>query len=296
MPNLQVILKRRRAIRNIHAVTRTMEMIGTAQYQRVSGQRKLGMLAIEQAMRMLGEAATIAARSSHPLLVGRADRPCGLVVLASDRGMCGGYNNRLGAVARKAAAELLGEGRKIRIYIVGKRGRFQMLPERRRAGREDGVELPPPHQTHLSFDGRDLYAHVVDLAEQLMQEFTRGELGEARVVFTRHLRPGASAPEVIRLLPVELPPPADHRVPPDLMPSTGQVVEALLPMAVRLRLYECFLDAIASEHMARMIAMRMADGNAEEMLADLAMRINRARRGKITTELAEILGGSEAVQ
>jgi F-type H+-transporting ATPase subunit gamma len=142
------------------------------------------------------------------------------------------------------------------------------------------------------------FAAVGELADEFLAAYQDGRIGGLEVGYMQFVSPGRQSPSIAPLLPLsdvrEASPQhaeADEPVRYDLMPSAHEILERLLPATVRLRLYQCFLDAAVGEQIARITAMRAANKNADEMIHDLTLRYNRLRQSQITTELAEILGG-----
>ena len=297
MAKIRDILTRRKTARNIRKITRTMEMISTSRYRRVQGW-VTGLHpyteGLDDVVRHLARHAG-GRRHPQPLL---AERPHvardALLVLASNRGMCAGYNGSVVRLALGRIRALADEGRQVDVYAVGARVLAGL--------REAGIQ---PVWYARQYEGRVPMADVADLADLLMERFTADQVGTVQTVYTRFLSPGAQRTAVQRLLPLgELIAPRPGELdevsaPPryDFMPADPQrILELLLPRTVVVRLYQAFLDALASEHMARMTAMRAATENAEDMAHRLTLAYNRARQGGITRELAEIVGGAEAMK
>jgi F-type H+-transporting ATPase subunit gamma len=143
------------------------------------------------------------------------------------------------------------------------------------------------------------------MAEQFMNEYYAGGIDGVDVVYSRMIGSSRTAPVVFALLPMELPAPPDEaedawtmeeRVPYEFVPSADIMMDRLLPMTIRLRLFQCFMEAAVTEHIARMTSMHSAGESAEDMIQSLTVKYNRTRQAQITTELAEILGGRTALE
>jgi F-type H+-transporting ATPase subunit gamma len=233
------------------------------------------------------------------LLEAHPDAPAeAVVVLASNRGMCGGYNSAINRQAEHLCAELLEAGRAVELHLFGKRA----------SGRIE-------HERLVVRDRRPLQETVPTIedasaiADGFMDRYLLGELSGVQVVYMQFLSAGAQRPTVLRLLPAGQDEPwpdslvSRRRIAPiagedryDLLPDPETLFRRLVPLSVRVRLHQCLLDAQAGEHVARMTAMRLATENADRMIRTLTTQYNRARQGAITTELAEIMGGAEAME
>jgi F-type H+-transporting ATPase subunit gamma len=286
MAKARKILKRARAVENI----RTMDMVSTARFKRAHDKASGARPYTDRITDLVGALMDRAQDEvGHPLL----KDPVGLkrdvlVVLTSNRGMCGAMNPQVLRAAQARLRQLRGAGYEMLVYVVGKRGvrhfRFRgMTMDRELAELGD---LPD-------------YEAVCDVADELMDDFLADRISGVEVAFMQFVSSGHQTPVIAQILPmsnIEPPPrpgPAGGRPAPyDLIPAAGSILADLLPATVRLRLYQCFLDSSLSEQIMRIQAMRSATENADEMLHDLRVQYNRLRQSQITTELAEIVGGS----
>ncbi|HEX4054468.1 MAG TPA: ATP synthase F1 subunit gamma [Tepidisphaeraceae bacterium] len=298
MAKARAIVKRRKAVRNIRKITKTMQMIATAKFQK-SLKRAVGTKAYSNKIR---ELVTEVARSigdvSHPLL----RRPGGtdvsgtvaLLVITSNRGLAGAYN---GSVLRNAAhfiAEQQRQNKKIELFVVGKKGAsYFNFHHRPITQRYDAGDTPK-------------FADVEKIADGFIEKFTKGQYDAVYVAYMNFISAGVQKPDVISLLPlagVEAPKAkaggsADFGAMAiyDFIPDAQTLLDELLPQTVKTAVFQAFLDATTSEHVARMIAMKSATDNADKMVKSLTMKYNRARQSQITTELSEIMGGVEAME
>jgi F-type H+-transporting ATPase subunit gamma len=305
---LRKILTRRKAVRTLHTVTRTMEMVATARFKRTYNRFLSARSYLDGMAELLEEVLRKSdpARLKHPLLrQGNRKAPWVLLVLTSDRGLCGGYNNAVLTIARARREELIREKRTVQLHVVGKRGLSQL--------RHEGSSVD---RVYESLDGSAQSWHAVSqLADSFLQDYLGRALSGLDVVHSDLVGSAGHRPTILRLLPmrvVEEKQPAEETFEDDawepwepllkpeleyeFVPSTETVFHRLLPMTFRLRLYRCFMASAVTEQIARMTAMRAANDNAEEMLRALTIRYNRTRQAQITTELAEILGGRAALQ
>jgi len=214
-----------------------------------------------------------------------------LLVLTSKRGLCGGYNSSVLQLAMERHDQLVGAGYRVLLQVSGKRG------SRRLQFR--GFQID---QVYAAFDFLPEYEAIGRIAEALMREFMIGRIGGLEVVYMQYISSARQQPAVSQLLPmahVEAPrrlmPTSASPMEYELIPSADEILRNLLPATVRLRLWQCFLDASISERVMRMTAMRAATENADAMIHDLTVRYNRMRQAQITTELAEIVGGRTGI-
>ncbi len=279
-------------MRNIRAVTRTMEMAAVAQFQRVRQMAKGSRPAAEQIERMLNDLAPVLAKTDHPFLRGGSGKTCALIIVTSDRGLCAGYNNVVMGVARRAAEDLVGKGREVSPYVIGRRGAALI---RRYQSEDAEAPIGEPYKTYDGCRASHLHEHVAELAEEVMARVTTGEVAAAYVAYAGMVG-GVAEGQVGTLAPLVPREPAEKVDGDecDFIPSAEAIIETLMPMAIRMRLLECFCESLTAEHASRMTAMRAATGNADDMISDLTRRAGRARRERITAELAEILAGAEA--
>ncbi len=233
---------------------------------------------------------------SHPLLRSPADNPGGriaLVVITSNRGLAGAYNGSVLRMAGHFVRDREAGGKKFDLIVAGKKGfnyfNFQKRPV---AARLDGIGDAPK------------FSDVEPVAQKLIDEFIAGKYDAVYVAFMNFISAGSQKPEVAQLLPLAAPKaaketksgPLNLKSVYDFIPDAKTLLDELLPLTVKTQLFQCFLDATTSEHVARMIAMKSATDNAEQMVKDLTMKYNRARQSQITTELSEIMGGVEAMK
>ena len=293
MAKARAILKRVKAVKAIRTVTKTMEMVATARYRK-NHQR---VTAIRPYVDQLAETVRhLVTRGSltdleHPLLRSEpsAKRQV-LLVITSNRGLAGSYNSGVLRLATQRVRQLAGEGFEVPLHVVGKRG-IQYMRFRRYA-----VE-----SSYTQFDNVPAYELVREIADGFLTRFIAGEISGVEVVYTRFISTGKQSPVIAPVLPLSdiggasgAGAPADPGRQPsyELIPSAKELFDRLLPLTVRMKIFQCFLDAAVSEQMMRITAMRSATDSADEMIHDLTVQYNRSRQAQITTELAEIMGGS----
>ncbi|MFL6260667.1 MAG: ATP synthase F1 subunit gamma [Thermoanaerobaculia bacterium] len=288
MANRRILVKRRKAVRNIRKITRTMQLIATARFQAAFNRAVATRPYTEKLAELVADLSRAAGDVDHPLLRTNegVDRAA-LVVLTSDRGLAGGYN---ASVLRTALGHLDQQpaGTTTDVHMVGKKGISYFRFLRR----------PVAEQTSGIGD-RPRFDQVEPIANALIDRFVRGEIASAHVAYTKFLSAGQQKPVVVQLLPLqpevkegeEKAKPVEY----EFSPEPKELLDELLPATVRIRLFQAFNDAAVSEQVARMVAMKAATDAAQDMIKALTREYNRARQTQITMELLDIVGGANAL-
>lgn len=286
------IKTRIKAVKNIQRITRTMQMIATSKFSKAQQAATSSKPYTEGLFDLVAQLAKAAGEVEHPLLEsGDTSKPELTLVITSDRGLCGPYNANL---IRNALNHLRGNdsARSGPVEVVGKKGLTPL--------RFNGIEIA---EHHTQFGDKPSYEDVEALAQRYIELFSAGKVSAVRVVSMKYFSAGKQAPQVLQVLPfsseaAELL--ADEASGPtanyEFTPSAEELLGALLPAAVKAVLFQVFNDAIVSEHVARMIAMKAATDNAGKMGKALKTKYNRARQAQITTELTEIVSGAAALE
>lgn len=287
MAQLREIKKRIKAVRNIQRITRTMQMIATAKFKSSLDRAQATKPYTRKIGELVAEVAANAGEVKHPLFESPTP-PVGrelLLVISSDRGLCGAYNSN---VLRTAVTHLRGINGQADLEVVGRKGavffRFTGYP----------VSV---HHTH--FGDKPSYADVEALAEAYMKRFEEGQYDAIRIASMQFISAGRQTPVVEQLLPLK-PPSAEGSAGPsveyEFSPDAETLLSELLPITVKTRLFQAFSDAVVSENVARMVAMKAATDNAGKLGKSLKRNFNRARQAQITTELTEIIGGAASLE
>lgn len=289
MAKARQIVRRRRAVTNIKKITQTMQLIATARYQKCLARAAASKPYTEQLMEMVSALAG-GDTLDHPLLrKNESAKTSILLVITSNRGLCGGYNASVLRTGAEHRRKLITEGITPELEVVGKKAvaflRF--------------LQVPTTAAT-TDVEDRIAFARVAEMAERFIKRYTSGELHSVDVVYTKFNSLSSQKATVTQLLPME-PPKADatkskQTVQFEFSPDPAVLLASLLPVTVKTRLYQYFNDAIVSEQVARMVAMKQATDAAGDMIKYLTRQYNRARQSQITTELADIVGGAEAVK
>ncbi|MEO1007275.1 MAG: ATP synthase F1 subunit gamma [Planctomycetota bacterium] len=294
MAKTREIKKRIKAVKNIQRITRTMQMIATSKFAKAQGRAESTKPYTEGIFELVQELAATAGNVDHPLISGpdggfRDDARPLTLVLTSDRGLCGPYN---GSVLRTAMKHLRSDPaiREGDIDLVGKKGaaflKFNGLPIARQ---------------HTQFGDRPEFEDVQELAQSYIERFEAGRITGVTVIYMRYITVARQTPEVLQLLPLK-PPTIDNAAKDgafsaeyEFSPDADELLADLLPETVKATLFQAFNDAVVSENIARMVAMKAATDNAGKMGKALKRKFNRARQSQITTELTEIVSGAAAL-
>lgn len=286
------IKKRIKAVSNIRRITRTMQMIATSKFAR-SQQRSVASKPYTNALFALVRELAEAAGTEHPLLAGvpgSENKPELTLVITSDRGLCGPYN---GSILRTATRHLRSTPRAESgpLEVVGKKGASVL--------RFLGIDVTR-HHTH--FGDQPRFEEVERLAGEYIDRYLSGEISAVRIVYMKYVSAGKQTPEVMQLLPFKAEGAAataahGGAAPQyEFSPGEGELLDRVVPAAAKALLFQAFNDAIVSEHVARMVAMKAATDNAGKMRQRLSREYNRARQAQITTELTEIVSGAAALE
>lgn len=293
MAGTRNILNRRRAAENISKVTHTMETISAVKYRRYYELWRQGRDFYDALARMAYLMVIAEEPIAHPLLAENKSDERALIVIGSDRGLCGAHNTGIFRLIDVHVNMARRFGKKLKIYAKGNRvvnylkGRGVPI-----AGEyADFDEIPSPEQAR-------------QIGADFMQQYTDGQIGALSVVYTRFFSLASQRAQTISIFPVselidDLTTRATVIWPWELgfedfivSPSAFDIFDEIVRMIVNTVLSECFLESILSEHLERVVAMRSATDNAVDMIEDLTREYNRSRQGQITSDLLDIIGGS----
>jgi F-type H+-transporting ATPase subunit gamma len=300
MAKARAVLKRLKAVKNIRKITRTMELIATARFKKAMDRASEAAAYTTKIAELASDLVQSATDFSHPLMEVREERKAGvLLVLTSNRGLCGGYNSSVLKLAQQKMRDAKAQEQKLFLEVSGKRGlnflRFQKLKA---------------DQSYTNFEDKPRFDEVDPLAARFIKQYIAHEIDFVDVVYVKFLSASRQTAVVETLLPLARPAgeaakgqpgarPAGVAAAPiqyEFLPSAGEILEEILPAAFKARLFKCFLDAAVSEQIFRRVAMKAATENAGDMISNLSRVYNRARQAQITSELSEIIGGAEALQ
>lgn len=291
MANRRVLVKRRKAVRNIRKITRTMQLIATARFQAAYNRSVAGKPFTDKLDQIVRDLARAAQGLDHPLMQPPDESlPVDLMVITSNRGLCGAYNANVLRTAGDYIEGLKEREQAFQTRVVGKKGVAYL----------NFVGYPLTEEvTHLSDMPR--YEDIEPFANAMMDRFIQGEISSVQVAYMKFISTGKQVPVVAQLLPLseEVSAAADEVSETELQyefsPEPRELLDELLPATVRASLYQCFTDAGVSEQVARMVAMKAATDAAEDAIKRLTQQYNRARQTAITMELLDIVGGANAL-
>jgi F-type H+-transporting ATPase subunit gamma len=294
--SLRIIRTRIRSVRNTQKITKAMKMVAAAKLRRaqdaVVRARPYAQL-IDEMLASLARARAEADLPPHPLMAVRPLRRVEVVLLTSDRGLCGGFNSN---IIRRGQRFLVEEGarfERIQFSTVGRRGRD--------FARKRGIET---RKDYVGFFGRLRYAQAREVADDLIQAYEKDELDAVYLLYNEFKSAIVQQISLVQLLPLQ-PRALEKRAPGEkgfitpehiFEPSRPEVLQALIPRFLAMQVWRALLESEASEHGARMTAMDSATKNASEMIGRLTLDYNRARQAAITKELMEIVSGAEALK
>ena len=293
-------LKRRiRSVQNTKKITKTMELVSTSKLKRAQD-RVVGARPYAQALaEVIGQLYSPELAERFPLLRqpghtvrGAGVRRAALLLITSNRGLCGAFNANLIREARRRLEELEAQDAHTELHLVGKKGVSYFKFTKRE-----------PASQRVDIGDRPTLEQAAELAKPLMERFSKGELDAVDVVFAKFNSAVSTPPTTLRILPVS--PPEKRRsggqeataaVNYILKPSAEEILDELLPLYVQNQMYRALVETAAAEHGARRTAMKNATDAGSDMLNILQRTFNRARQAQITQELAEIVGGAEALK
>jgi F-type H+-transporting ATPase subunit gamma len=283
MPSLRDIRRRIRSVKNMSQVTRAMQMVAASRMRRAQ-QRVLATRPYSDAVRaMLGELSQQRADPStlHPLLRVRPQRRAAFIVFTSDRGLAGALNSN---VLRRATEEILRHEGDPEVITAGRKGQDFFSRRGRRLA-----------ATFIGLGERADYVDIIPVARIAIELYSEETVDAVNLVYPRFVSTLAQTPTVAQLLPVQ--PLEEHGTPLEFIiePSPEEIMDALLPRYVEVQLYQALLETTASEHSARMMAMRNATENALDIAQGLTLTYNKARQAAITKEITEIATAAGAL-
>jgi len=291
MAKARALDKRRKSIKNIRKITRTMELIATARFKQAMDRASAASAYTERITRLVSDLASSGLELSHPLLKQRETiNHATLLVLSANRGLCGGYNGNVQRAAFERLEKLKREVPNVRLELSGKRA-ISFFKHR-------GLKWD---ESFTHFEDKPKFEEVELLANRYLEAYVTGKLDRLDVVYTRFVSSSKQYAVVETLLPLSslgatAESGSEKKAMYEFLPSAESILAEVVPASFKVKLFKCFLDAAVSEQIARMVAMKSATENADEIIRDLSMSYNRARQSQITGELLEVMGGVEALK
>jgi F-type H+-transporting ATPase subunit gamma len=294
MPSLKSLKVRITSVKSTQKITKAMKMVAAAKLRRAQMAAEAGRPYAERldaVMASLASKVTVGPQSPK-LLAGTGSDQCHLLVVAtSERGLAGAFNTNIVRAARKTADSLIAQGKTVKFYLIGKKGRAvisRLFP---------GKIVHQVDQTHIK---NVAFSDAHEVSEDLIHRYAAGEFDVAHLFFAKFQSALVQDPTEIQIIPVPLAPPsgaaaAGASAAVEYEPDEEEILAELLPRNVAIQLFRAMLENAASEQGSRMTAMDNATRNAGEMINKLTIQYNRTRQAAITTELIEIIAGAEAL-
>jgi len=284
--NLKDIRRRIRGVKKTQQITRAMRMVAGAKLRRAQNAVTQARPYGTRMRATLAEVARMQQDSVHPLLDPRPQtRRVEIVVITSNRGLCGAFNANVLRFAERLVAARERDGVEVTLTCVG-----------RKAIEYFGRRRPKQRRSRHAYDGWASYENAVALASELSERFTSGAVDEVLLVFSEFVSAMTQTPRNVRLLPATPEAAASAEpLPVEIEPSSEKLLALLVPKALEVEIFSAMLENQAGEHAARMASMESATRNTEEIISRLTLQFNRARQAAITKELVEIVSGAEAL-
>jgi F-type H+-transporting ATPase subunit gamma len=285
LANIRLIKRRIKGIQSTAKITKAMEMIAASKMRKAQERGLAGRAYSEKITQVISGLSSMSHASSagHPLLAVRTPiKKVAVIHISPDRGLSGGLVSNIN---RKGAGLILEQKVPVSVIAVGRRGLDFM-----RRTRQDVIA------EFINLGDKPGLLDTLPISRIVIDDFSQGKVDAVYLVYARFISTAVQIPVAVQLLPV-LPPVSSGNLHGDYIyePGTSEVLNALLPRYVEMQVYHAILEGIASEQSARMIAMRNATDNAEELIGDLTLVYNKARQESITTELLDIIGGAAAL-
>jgi F-type H+-transporting ATPase subunit gamma len=286
MPSTRDIRRRIRGVKNIKQVTRAMNMIASARLRRAQVKAEAARPYAERISEILQDVQASGIGGRHPLLAQRPVNRIGVILVTSDRGLCGAFN---ASIFREVDHFLRRQTAQTGLITVGKKGRDYY----RVRGAAVDEHFPQP--------SRDVRLEEVGaISERVMADYSKGAYDQIYLAYTQFISVLKSVPAVTQLLPLgktgEPTKEGPHHAAYQFEPEAEELLNTLLPQYVEVVIYRALVESLASEQAARMVAMKAATDSASEMIGNLTRKYNRVRQGSITTQILEVVSGAEALK
>jgi F-type H+-transporting ATPase subunit gamma len=283
MASQREIRRRIGAVRNIKQITRAMQFVAASKLRRAQEATLASRPYSQKIDEVLADLAAVLGAEDHPLLAERQGGRRLIILITTDRGLAGPLNTN---TIRFAAREITEHAGDLAVVTVGRKGRDAMRRAR------------VPLEAHFAgFGDRPAFSDVIPLARLVTEDFLSGDYGVIDLVYSRFISTLAQRPIKEQLLPIEPGEDTAQGIPGRQFlfePNPANVLEQLLPRYVATRLFQAVLESKASEESSRMVAMKNATENAEELIEDLTLSYNKVRQANITREMIEIASGARA--
>ena len=287
MASMRDIKRRRESIQSTEQITKAMKLVATVKLQKAKARAEESQPYFNAMYATVKSMLKKSGNINHPYLDGAGEGKKGIIVITSNRGLAGGYN----ANVMKLVTESGMKKEDVVIYAVGRKGRDGLARR--------GYEIAQDYSEAMN---EPLFSDASEIGKQVLSDFTEGKISEIYLAYTVFKNTVSHIPTFIRLLPVAFEESEEEEVKSEDVltmmnyePEAEEALELIIPKYINSLIYGGLMQALASENGARMQAMDSATSNADEMIADLGLKYNRARQSSITQELTEIIAGANAI-
>jgi F-type H+-transporting ATPase subunit gamma len=288
MATLRDIKRRIKAVESTSKITKAMKMVSAAKFRKAQ-QRMLEMRPYADRMNeILSSLATGAEGESHPLLTARPRRSVEVLIMTSDRGLCGAFNTNIMKAASRHIDGLRTEGLDVTIDVVGRKARDYY--------KRRGIEM---RKAWTGISGKISYANAREIAAEIIENYTNETTDEVVLIYNEFKSAIAQQVMITKLLPLAPIESTEETLPVYNFiyePTKHEIFSSLVPKNVEIQIFRALLESQASEEAARMAAMENATRAANDMIGSLTLQYNKARQAAITKELMDIVGGVEALK
>lgn len=296
MPTSRELLNRRKAVSNTRKITKTMELVATAKLQKAQQAAVASRPYARTLREVMGELAAASEGIDHPLLrVRKPLRKSVVLIITSDRGLCGAFNTNVLRQAFALLEKLTGEGREIELAAIGKKAVSALAYRGHDVARKwTGISDKPT------------FEHADEIATGLIERYAEQQIDETYIVYSEFISISKQKARVERLLPLSAldegngggegeEPHGAESADYIFHPSPEEILAEMLPLVIKNSIFNAMLQNAAGEHAARRLAMKNATDAADDMIVAITRQYNRMRQARITQEIAEIVGGAEAL-
>ena len=284
MASMRDIKRRRESVASTGQITKAMKLVSTVKLQKAKARAESNKPYFTMLYDTICSVLARTGKIDHRYLKDNGSARKAVLVLTSNRGLAGGYNNN---IVKEVAAQFTPEDTDI--YALGKKGL-------------EGLSRKGYHivEDYSEVMNDPLYADAIHIGKNVLASYENGQVGEIYLAYTNFKNTVVQEPKLIKLLPIDVEEimqdvEIDVLTPMNYEPEADEALDMIIPKYMNNIIYGAFVEAVASENGARMQAMDSATKNAEDMIADLSLKYNRARQGSITQELTEIIAGAEAI-
>lgn len=285
MASMRDIKRRKESIQSTGQITKAMKLVSTAKLQKAKSRAENSQPYFNHMYQAVSSMLKKSSNLSHPYLNAGDSKKKAIIVVTSNRGLAGGYNSNIIKLVMNSGIPK----EDALIYAVGRKGRDTLARR--------GYTIKADYSEVIN---EPMFKDAIDIGREVLEAFANNEVGEIYLAYTVFKNTVSHIPTFLKVLPVQMEEEQEEETTPDLVmmnyePAAEEALNLIIPKYINSLIYGALVQALASENGARMQAMDSATNNAEEMIADLSLKYNRARQGSITQELTEIVAGANAI-